>query len=249
MKSLVKKCAGYLGYEIRKIHPSNAGARAQVLSAVDHNSRSMREDFYTDARLVASYLSDERRRFYGDVTDLIKRRLPTLRTAMLRFADYGCGPGLLLRQLSETSPNSVFHGYDFTKSGIRVARENFPAASFEERDIYDVFPDRYDVILCTEVLEHLERPHQALKNLLDQLAPGGHLLLTVPDGRADQYAGHIHFWSPESWKLFVEDTCPGLDVETGSIATRGSPPFLYALIAGHAGPADRPHMEVAYAKR
>ncbi len=230
MKSLAKKFIGSLGYEIRKVHRPAHGSSAHALTAVDHNSRSMRELFYADARQVASYLSAERRQFYRDVTDILARKVPKLGTAALQIADYGCGPGLLLKHLSEVSSASVFHGYDFASSGLRVARENFPAATFAERDLYDTFPDRYDVILCTEVLEHLQRPHLALNNLLDQLAPDGHLLATVPDGRIDQYTGHIHFWSPESWQIFIEDLCPGFDIEIGRIAANGSPAFLYAVI-------------------
>ena len=234
MKSIAKRCLSRLGYEIRRIPRPDAAPVSAALSAVAHNSRPMREHFYTDAGQVAAYLSEERRRFYRQVTELLERTIPSLRSAALRIADYGCGPGLLLRHLGAASPASTFHGYDFASSGLRLARENFPAASFAERDIYDTFPDRYDVILCTEVLEHLERPQRALTNLLSQLAPGGHLLLTVPDGRVDQYPGHIHFWSPESWQLFVDEQCPGLEVRTGRIGARGSPPFLYAIVSRRA---------------
>ena len=230
MKALVRKCAGYLGYEIRKIHRPPAAAGLRGPSAVHHNSRPMREQFYEDSSQVESYLSAERRQFYRDVVALLKANLPKLEAAVLRVADYGCGPGLLLRELGAATPGSEFHGYDFTLSGLAIARETFPQARFEQRDIFDAYPDRFDVILCTEVLEHLERPYRALKNLLKQLEPGGILLCTVPDGRVDQYAGHIHFWSPESWTIFVEDNCAGFDVRTGSVGAPAAPAFLYALI-------------------
>jgi SAM-dependent methyltransferase len=229
MKALVKKCLGRLGYEIRRL-PRKPAGRPQAGSAVDHNSREQREHFYSDADQVTNYLNEDRRHFYREVTRLITQSIPDLRTSSLRIADYGCGPGMLLKELGRASPGSRFYGYDFASAGIRVARDNFPAASFGERDIYQAFPDRYDVILCTEVLEHLARPQRALANLLEQLAAGGLLLLTVPDGRIDQYSGHIHFWSPESWKLLLEDACPELAVETGRIATRTDRAFLYACI-------------------
>jgi 2-polyprenyl-3-methyl-5-hydroxy-6-metoxy-1,4-benzoquinol methylase len=229
MKTLVKKCLGCFGYEIRRL-PRKPAGRPQSESAIDHNSREQREHFYSDADQVTKYLNEDRRNFYREVTRLITQSIPDLRTSSLRIADYGCGPGMLLKELGRASPGSRFYGYDFASAGIRVARDNFPAASFGERDIYLPYPDRYDVIVCTEVLEHLERPQRAMASLLEQLSAGGLLLLTVPDGRIDQYSGHIHFWSPESWKLFLEDACPELGLETGRIAARTDRAFLYACI-------------------
>lgn len=37
----------------------------------------------------------------------------------------------------------------------------------------------YDVVLCTQVLEHVRHPHQALREMTRVLAPGGHLLMTT----------------------------------------------------------------------
>jgi 2-polyprenyl-3-methyl-5-hydroxy-6-metoxy-1,4-benzoquinol methylase len=236
MKKLVKKWLGMLGYEVRRLPPARPRPAPRSGSAVEHNSREQRERFYEDQSQVHEYLNDDRRQFYREITQLVGRARPGLGAARLRIADYGCGPGMLLKELSLTSPESRFFGYDFAAAGIRVARENFPEASFGERDIYQPFADRYDVVLCTEVLEHLERPGRALANLLDQVSPGGLLVLTVPDGRVDQYVGHIHFWSPESWKLFLEEACPGFAVETGRVTTRSGRAFLHACI-GRAQPA------------
>jgi 2-polyprenyl-3-methyl-5-hydroxy-6-metoxy-1,4-benzoquinol methylase len=230
MKKLIKKCLGMLGYELRRL-PATRIRAPQAGSAVEHNSREQRERFYEDQSQVHEYLNGDRRQFYREITQLVGRSLPGLAAARLRVADYGCGPGMLLKELSQVSPESRFFGYDFAAAGIRVARENFPEASFGERDIYQAFGDRYDLVLCTEVLEHLERPARALANLLDQVSPGGLLVLTVPDGRVDQYVGHIHFWSPESWKLFLEEACPGFAVQTGRVTTGSGRAFLHACIA------------------
>lgn len=74
-----------------------------------------------------------------------------------------------------------------------------------------------------EVLEHLEYPDRALQTLTGALRPGGTLLLTVPQGRIDRSRYHINFWSPESWKLFIEAQIGGIgEVETGTFAKLGS---------------------------
>jgi len=47
---------------------------------------------------------------------------------------------------------------------------------------YDTtLPDGYaDTVLCTAVLEHLERPEEAMREMCRVLNPGGHVILTAP---------------------------------------------------------------------
>ncbi len=66
-----------------------------------------------------------------------------------------------------------------------------------------------------DVLEHLLYPDRALRHLMDMVAPEGTLMLAVPNGRYDHFAGHINFWSPESWRVFLEVNSPGWQIETG----------------------------------
>lgn len=40
---------------------------------------------------------------------------------------------------------------------------------------------RYDFILCTEVIEHTSRPERVVENLKTVLAPGGVLVVTMPN--------------------------------------------------------------------
>ena len=40
--------------------------------------------------------------------------------------------------------------------------------------------DRYDIILCSQVLEHVEDPRQVCRELFRILKPGGHVLITAP---------------------------------------------------------------------
>ena len=47
---------------------------------------------------------------------------------------------------------------------------------------------RFEVIVMSDVIEHLERPGQALEVLVDHLAPGGKLIVTTPN---PTYAGTL----------------------------------------------------------
>ena len=61
----------------------------------------------------------------------------------------------------------------------------------------------FDLVLCTEVLEHLERPLDALEQLRLLRAPGGRLVATVPDGEMDDFEGHVSFWSLDDFRALL----------------------------------------------
>lgn len=80
----------------------------------------------------------------------------------------------------------------------------------------------HDIVLCTEVLEHLMHPERALDNLMS-LRPSRAIALTVPQGRADTAGQHINFWSPESWQAFIDRNAKGWRVICGLCTSPSSP--------------------------
>ena len=59
---------------------------------------------------------------------------------------------------------------------------NFDLNASAERSAWPAFPDRYDLIVFMEVIEHLVAPPpRVLEFLAAQLAPGGRILLTTPN--------------------------------------------------------------------
>lgn len=84
--------------------------------------------------------------------------------------------------------------------------------------LLEAVEEKYDVIFCTEVLEHMANPTEALLSMFQHLSDTGVLVLTVPDGRQDHhsagriredgsaYWGHVNFWSPESWPCFLQQS-------------------------------------------
>jgi hypothetical protein len=59
------------------------------------------------------------------------------------------------------------------------------------------------------------------------LANEGVLVVTVPDGRNDTFLGHINFWSPESWKIFIEAQCKDFKYETGQVDGGANYAFIF----------------------
>jgi SAM-dependent methyltransferase len=71
-----------------------------------------------------------------------------------------------------------------------------------------IAPGTMDAVLCVNVLEHVADESQALRNMYDALAPGGHLMLYVPAFMAlysdlDRLAGHLRRYTRDTMRRRV----------------------------------------------
>jgi 2-polyprenyl-3-methyl-5-hydroxy-6-metoxy-1,4-benzoquinol methylase len=137
--------------------------------------------------------------------------------------DVGTGPGIALDELLlEAAPQRVV-GVDMSTNAIDYASKAFPTREFYACKLEKIDLDfEFDVVLCTEVLEHLVNPAEALLRLKPLVNVGGALLLTVPDGRIDFSKQHINFWSPEGWKIFIDSLAEDWEVNYGQFKIRPS---------------------------
>jgi len=94
--------------------------------------------------------------------------------------DVGCGEGHLARVLLDRFPGVAYTGLDPSSAAIEAAKARCPAASFRVAGVeaLDADPARYELVVCSEVLEHLSDPTQAMARL--QARCSGAALLTVP---------------------------------------------------------------------
>jgi len=127
--------------------------------------------------------------------------------------EIGCGEGFWeLRLLSQ---GKQIRGSDFSSSVIEIARSNaskqgIDPGVFHTKSIYDVDSedDVADLVVCCEVLEHLENPELGLASL--QKIVGRRLILSVPRepvwrilnvargkylSQLGNTPGHIQHWS------------------------------------------------------
>lgn len=81
--------------------------------------------------------------------------------------DAGCGEGFILKKLKENKIGSKLLGIDFSKNAIEIGKKLHPTLSLQHASIYDIpfKSDTFDLVICSEVLEHLENPEKALKEL------------------------------------------------------------------------------------
>jgi 2-polyprenyl-6-hydroxyphenyl methylase/3-demethylubiquinone-9 3-methyltransferase len=101
----------------------------------------------------------------------------------LRLFDAGCGNGFLAHAMAERGYEVA--GCDFSAQGIVHARDLLPDARFERMSVYDdmaaVFGGGgWDIVLSSEVIEHLYEPAKLVQNVLPLLRPGGLFLVSTP---------------------------------------------------------------------
>jgi SAM-dependent methyltransferase len=98
--------------------------------------------------------------------------------------DFGCGTGSqLTRPLAERFPQIEFVGVDTDLQTVDWASKtnNRSNLTFMTASLLD--PSRhFDMIIASEVLEHVEEPASFLADLRDRLNEGGNLVITVPNG-------------------------------------------------------------------
>jgi len=136
------------------------------------------------------------------------------------ICDLGCGNGYLAAKLSERGYSVV--GVDASTTGIEVARNSygqnveFICAPIRE-DLKSVLGGRmFDMVLSSEVIEHLYDPESLLRSAADILRPGGIIFISTPYhgylkniviamlGKSDRHydplwtGGHIKFFSPST---------------------------------------------------
>lgn len=82
--------------------------------------------------------------------------------------EVGCGEGMLMRRLEGTRATAI-KGVDIAADVFAAAQATLDPAryAFEEKSVYDlnVYQDSADLVICCEVLEHLEEPEKALDRL------------------------------------------------------------------------------------
>lgn len=98
--------------------------------------------------------------------------------------DVGCGTGSqLTRPLADLFPHVRVHGVDSDARSIQQAQAHVALPNLSFSDGESLNPEaRFAMVIASEVLEHVDDPHGFLVWLRSRLAPGGRLVITVPNG-------------------------------------------------------------------
>ena len=197
------------------------------------------EGYYDEGNLAVPEFID--RRLDEIVADFEPYRLRG------RLLDVGCGAGTFLRAAARAGWEAV---------GVEVsatAAEHNRAAGFE---VFTGFLEEarypeghFDVVIASEVLEHVPDPGEMLREILRVLRPGGLLWATTPNGRGLSARALGLGWSavcpPEHLHLFSRRAAAQLLSETGfgrvRVVTEGANPVELLRALRRQGPAPPAH--------
>jgi SAM-dependent methyltransferase len=164
-------------------------------------------DFYNDryTRKAAYHLPYHLSPYYPIWTVVADR----LRHRRAHVLEVGCGAGQLARLLIDQGVAS-YTGFDLSPVAVALAAQNGPGPFLVD----DAFTTNlfntahYNTIVCTEVLEHVERD----RALVARWPTGTRCLFTIPDFWAK---AHVRVAESEAWvQDRFGDLFAGLDVTT-----------------------------------
>lgn len=143
--------------------------------------------------------------------------------------EVGCGQGWLLRDIAAALPEVALTGIDIRTETIEYARMLVPTATLHVGDGARLpFPDTsFDVVVCSEVLEHVDDPGTVLQEMVR--VGRGHDVLSVPHepwfwaanlvrgkylSTLGNCPGHIHHWSSRGFRHLLATAYRDVRVET-----------------------------------
>jgi SAM-dependent methyltransferase len=177
-----------------------------------------------------------------------------------RIAEVGCGAGAILTELSAAYPACSFVGYEMSPQAMLLCKSReTDRVHFRAQNIFEFAEEPYDVILCIDVIEHIDDSAQFLQSIrqLQGLKifhiPLELSVLTMLKASAlvdnRRRVGHVHFYSKELAIDTVADS--GLQVldwcYTPWALDYPSRNWKAALLNGARGITDR--LSRAYASR
>lgn len=156
--------------------------------------------------------------------------------------EVGCGEGRLTEKLAARYGVPI-RGTDFSReiiTALRASQADGPRIQYVERSIYDLEPeaDSADLIVCCEVLEHLEDPATALQRL--HALGARHYIFSVPReplwrilnmARGKYWSslgntpGHLQHWSARGFVQLLSDF--------GYAITDRRQPFPWTMVRLH----------------
>lgn len=163
------------------------------------------------------------------------------------ICDLGCGNGHITGRLAALGYHVT--GVDASASGTKIARRAYPGVDFVHALIdRNLAVGRFDLVISSDVIEHLYRPADLLEATGSLLKPGGRILIGTPyhgylknlvlamTGKMDAHfsalhdGGHIKFFSVNTLSKLMQSH--GFD--DLSFTFYGRAPWLWKNMICHA---------------
>lgn len=186
----------------------------------------MGEQFKEDPSFYESFWSEAHYQYRYAFDSAVRDRFPAIEKVWGSLAkpatvlDYGCGNGVLTYWMKCNGFGKTILGVDISRTGIESARKAFACdgIQYEDLDWFSSSNEKFDVLVSSHVLEHLENPAEILRTLLAQAE---WFVIEVPlescvwanvmskfssKPRRDNSLGHLHFWTRKQVRELMESS-------------------------------------------
>lgn len=133
--------------------------------------------------------------------------------------DVGCGEGFTLARLQKEKIGKEWEGIEPDETARELGKKLYPKVDIKSGDIYRLpyKSNSFDLVMATEVLEHLENPKKAYRELLR--VSKKYVLISVPNEpwftmqrmarfqnilHLGAHPEHIQHWSARAFTKFVK---------------------------------------------
>ena len=138
----------------------------------------------------------------------------------------GCGEGEVTRFIYKMIKPERMVAFDISEKVISEAEERAlndgltGKIDFHIGSIYEIDDLNNDLVVCSEVLEHMDNPEKALEELKKASGGNGYILVSVPRepiwrilnmargkyiGNLGNTPGHVNHWSKRSFLAFLKN--------------------------------------------
>ena len=186
-------------YFIRSDYQSNTS----IETADQHSGGA----YWTGRRIRASYIYQHPVYSYADA--LIKK------SNMLSVVDIGCGVATKLAMLKNKNPNIKITGID-QESAIEYCLANYDFGHWLVDDLETPTLTKHikeapDLIICSDVIEHLMNPNTLINYILSLAGPSTKIIISTPARELLRDKNclispnpyHIREWSSEEFLLYL----------------------------------------------
>ncbi len=165
---------------------------ASILDEYSKIDFSTKGDFQSSINRMYGYKSEElahmhKMRIYLFIDVMRKLINEKVITQFDSAIDIGCNRGLYSKLISEFGFKRV-EGIDIDEPLVKMAKDNFESTEEGHRIRFNVVnaeeldtTEKYDFILCTEVIEHTQNQTKTIENLNKILKKGGVAIITLPN--------------------------------------------------------------------
>jgi 2-polyprenyl-3-methyl-5-hydroxy-6-metoxy-1,4-benzoquinol methylase len=116
-------------------------------------------------------------------------------------ADVGCGLGILMERLKTEKACNVF-GIDISSAAAEFVNHKGMDALVAKVPPIPLNSESFDVVIGTEIIEHVSKPDELIEEMIRILRPSGHIIISVPDKTMDPHVSREHLRTYDKGSLF-----------------------------------------------